>query len=88
MKKNKTFKERETTLINTLEELQSGTWMLLLHPAYNTPEMQAITLKGYKNTAIDRESAMKVLISEKVAEVIKRRGIKLITYQDLLDVGR
>ncbi len=86
--KNKTFKERETTLINTLEELQPGTWMLLLHPAYNTPEMQAITLKGYKNTAIDRENEMKVLTSDKVAKVIKRRGIKLITYQDLLDEGR
>ncbi len=64
-----THLEKEAAIIEILENLQPGTWMLLRHPALDTPEMQAISHPGYNN----------------VAEVIERRGIQLITYQDLLD---
>ncbi len=86
--KHKTPLEKESDLIRVLEELKPGTWMLLLHPAYDTPEMQAITHKGYENVASDRAGDTFILTSDNVEEVIKRRGIKIITYQDLLDEGR
>ena len=80
-----THLEKESALIEILEELQPGTWMLLRHPAFDTPEMQAITHPGYDNVAEDRAGDTFILTSDKVAEVIKRRGIQLITYQDLLE---
>jgi len=83
-RKNTQF-EKESALIEILEELQAGTWMLLRHPAFDTPEMQAITHPGYDNVAEDRAGDTFILTSDKVAEVIERRGIQLITYQDLLD---
>jgi len=83
--RNNTHLEKESALIEILEELQPGTWMLLRHPAFDTPEMQAITHPGYDNVAEDRAGDTFILTSDKVAEVIKRRGIQLITYQDLLE---
>ena len=83
--RNNTHLEKESALIEILEELQPGTWMLLRHPAFDTPEMQAITHPGYDNVAEDRAGDTFILTSDKVAEVIERRGIQLITYQDLLD---
>ncbi len=83
--RNNTHLEKESALIEILEELQAGTWMLLRHPAFDTPEMQAITHPGYENVAEDRAGDTFILTSDKVAEVIERRGIQLITYQDLLE---
>ena len=83
--KDKTPLERETAFIEILEELQPGTWMLLLHPALDTPEMQAISVKGRENVAAARAGDTFVFTSDRAEEVIKRRGIKLIRYQDLLD---
>ena len=83
--RNNTHLEKEARLIKILEELQPGTWMLLRHPAFDTPEMQAISLQGYDNVAEDRAGDTYILTSDKVAEVIERLGIQLITYQDLLD---
>ncbi len=83
--KDKTPKEKEAAFAELLEELQPGTWMFVDHPAFDTPEMQAITHKGYENVSIDREGITVAFISEKAKEIIERRGIKLITYQDLFD---
>ncbi len=83
--RNKTGKEKEAVLVEILENLQPGNWMLLRHPGLDTPEMQAISLRGRENIAADRAGDTFLFTSKKVKEVIKRRGIKLITYQDLLD---
>ena len=81
---NKTPVEKETALLKILEQLQPGSWMLLRHPALDTPEMRAISHKGYENVAADRIGDTFIFTSDKVKKIIKKRGIKLITYQDLL----
>ncbi len=83
--KNKTPKEKEAAFAEILEELQPGTWMFVDHPALDTPEMQAITHKGYDNVAMDRFGITTAFTSKKVKKIIKKRGIKLITYQDLFN---
>ncbi len=83
--KEKSPAEKEAELIRTVEELKPGTWLLIDHPAYDTPEMRAITHIGYEEVAADRAGVTVAFTSRKVMEIIKRRGIKLITYQDLLN---
>jgi len=38
---------------------------------------------GYENVGIDREWVTRVFTSEKVEQVIQKKGIKLIGYNDL-----
>jgi len=83
--KDKTPKEKEAAFVAVLEELQPGTWMFVDHPAFDTPEMQAITHRGYNNVGMDRAGITAAFTSKKVQRIIKRRNIKLITYQDLFD---
>ena len=79
----KSFKERENNFIKNLEKLESGTYIFIDHPAVDTPEMRAISHKGYENVAIDRDWVTKVFTSKKVKKTIDRNGIKLISYKDL-----
>ena len=75
--------QRETALINRLQKLTPGTWLLVEHPGLNTPEMAALGHRGYENVAADRDTVTKVFTSPKVKEFIKKKNIKLISYGDL-----
>jgi predicted glycoside hydrolase/deacetylase ChbG (UPF0249 family) len=74
---------REQKLVATLEALGPGTWLLVEHPGADTEEMRAIGHKGYEGVAVDRAAVTRVFTSPKVREVIKRRGIELISYSQL-----
>jgi hypothetical protein len=63
--------------------LQPGTWLIVEHPAFDTPEMRNIAHKGYETVAADRAGVTHAFLSPKVKEVLKRRDIKLISYADL-----
>ena len=76
--------EKESRLIETLENLKTGLWLFIEHPGLDSPEMRAIGHKGYENVAADRSGVTHAFTSEKVKEVIKRRDIKLISYADVL----
>ncbi|MHC4284822.1 MAG: ChbG/HpnK family deacetylase [Planctomycetota bacterium] len=78
-----TPKKREAALIKTLQKLTPGTWILVEHPGLDTPEMRAIGHRGYENVAYNRDTVTRVFTSSKVKEVIKKKGIKLISYDDL-----
>jgi len=69
---NKTPVEKETALLKILEQLQPGSWMLLRHPALDTPEMRAISHKGYENVAADRIGDTFIFTSDKVKKIIKK----------------
>jgi hypothetical protein len=45
--------------------------------------MRSIWHKGYEDVAVDRDWVTRVFTSEKVKEVIKNKGINLISYGDL-----
>jgi chitin disaccharide deacetylase len=75
--------QREKALVELLEKLQPGQWLVLEHPAFDTPEMRNIGHKGYENVAADRAAVTNAFISAKVKEVIARRKIILVGYADL-----
>jgi len=75
--------EREAALIEILENLEPGLWLLLEHPGLDTPEMRAIGHSGYEHVANDRGGVTTAFTSKKVKELIESKGIKLISYRDL-----
>jgi hypothetical protein len=76
--------EKERRLVEALERLEPGDWLLVEHPGLDTPEMRAMGHVGYENVAEDRAGVTRALTSEKVRAVIERRGIELVSYADLL----
>jgi chitin disaccharide deacetylase len=78
-----TSEQREKALVELLEKLLPGQWLILEHPAFDTPEMRNIGHKGYENVAADRAGVTHAFTSAKVKEVIARRKITLVSYADL-----
>jgi predicted glycoside hydrolase/deacetylase ChbG (UPF0249 family) len=78
-----TAEQREAALVKALEELKPGVWIIIEHPGLDTPEMQGMGHKGYWEVASHRDGVTKAFTSPKVKEVIKRRGIKLVSYHDM-----
>ncbi|UCG59246.1 MAG: polysaccharide deacetylase family protein [Phycisphaerales bacterium] len=79
-----TAEQMEATLAKTLEKLEPGVWILVEHPGLDTPEMQVMGHIGYWNVAAHRDGVTKAFTSEKVKRVIESRGIKLVSYRDIL----
>jgi hypothetical protein len=75
--------QREAALVKALEGLQPGVWIVVEHPGLDTPEMQAMGHKGYWEVAAHRAGVTKSFTSPRVKEVIKKRGIQLVSYHDL-----
>lgn len=80
---SKTGEQKENDLVEALRKLEAGTWILVEHPATDTPESRAMGHLGYTNVAEDRAGVLRALISPRAKEVVKSRGIKLISYADL-----
>lgn len=78
-----TPEEKEAALLKILENLKPGIWLFVEHPGLDTPEMRAIGHEGYRNVAADRDGVTKAFTSDKVKEVIRKRGIKLASYADI-----
>ncbi len=78
-----TLTERITNFAEALEQLEPGFYLFIDHPAIDSPEMRSIWHKGYEDVAIDRDWVTRVFTSDKVKQVIKKKGINLISYKDL-----
>ncbi len=79
-----TSAEKEASFIAMLEKLEAGkTYMFLDHPALDNEEMQTVSHIGYEDVAVDRQGVTDMFTSEKVKQVIKDRGIRLIGYNDI-----
>ncbi len=76
--------EMITKLVQALEEVGPGNYLFIDHPGYDTKEMQAIGHDGYYDVAANRDGVTKAWTDPRVMEVIERRGIKLISYADLI----
>ena len=81
--KDTAAEQKEKNLVRILEGLQPGLWLMVEHPGLDTPEMRAIGHRGYENVAQDRDGVTWAFTSPRVKEVIRRRGIQLISYGDL-----
>lgn len=75
--------QREAALVEIVENLKPGLWLLLEHPGMDTPEMRAMGHAGYEHVANDRDGVTKAFTSKKVKETIERTGIKLLSYREL-----
>lgn len=83
-KKGETSQEKVAGFVKMLEELKPGLWIFVEHPGLDVPEMQAIGHKGYNDVAMDRQGVTDMFTSAKAMEVVKGRGIKLVSYGDVL----
>jgi predicted glycoside hydrolase/deacetylase ChbG (UPF0249 family) len=75
--------QRAKSLQAVLGRLQPGAWLLVEHPAFDTPEMSALGHEGYTNVGADRANVRRAFTDQQVLEIVRRRGIKLIGYKDL-----
>jgi len=78
-----TAEQREAKLIEALEALTPGVWILVEHPGLDTAEMRAIGHKGYWNVATHRDAVTEAFTSEKVRAAIEKRRIQLVSYNDV-----
>ncbi len=78
-----TAEQRIKATLTTFNNLKPGKYFFIEHPGLNTPEMHAIGHKGYEWVAADRDAVTKVYTSDKVKELIKSKGIKLVSYNDI-----
>lgn len=79
-----TAQQREDRLVEILEGLEPGLYLLVEHPGYDTEEMRAIGHEGYRNVASHRDAVTRAFTSEKVKKAVKKRKIKLVSYGDVL----
>ncbi len=81
---NKTFEDKEKSLLATLEKLEKGkTYIFVDHPALDNEEMQTVGHIGYEWVAKDRQGVTDVFTSEKIKNAIKEKGIQLVTYNEV-----
>ncbi len=82
---NKTAAEKKKSFISMLNKLQAGnTYLFVDHPGLDTPELRAIHHIGYDNVAADRQGVTDTWVDAEVKEIIRKKGIQLISYKDLL----
>jgi predicted glycoside hydrolase/deacetylase ChbG (UPF0249 family) len=79
----KSGEQKEADLAAALEKLEPGLWLIVEHPGLDTEEMRAMGHKGYENVAADRAGVTRALTSERVKQVVKDKGIRLISHADL-----
>lgn len=83
-KRGMTGPERAEAMARAIRELGPGTWMFVEHPATDGPEMRAIGHKGYEDVAADRAAVLHALTSDAVKAAVRERGVKLVSYADVL----
>jgi len=83
--KGGTMEERVMTFISMLDELEDDkTYVFVEHPGFDNNELKAIHHIGYEEVAKDRQEVTNLFTSEQVKEAIIRKGIKLVSYQEVL----
>jgi CubicO group peptidase (beta-lactamase class C family)/predicted glycoside hydrolase/deacetylase ChbG (UPF0249 family) len=81
----KTTEERIEGFIKMLDKLENGqTYVFVEHPGLDNEELQAIHHIGYEDVAKGRQDVTTIFTSEKVKEAIVRKGIKLVSYKEIL----
>lgn len=74
--------ESFTKMLNNLEP--GKTYVFVDHPGFDNEELRAVYHIGYENVATDRQGVTDLYTSPKVKALIKKKGIRLIGYRDLI----
>ena len=75
--------EMISNAVTVLENLGPGTWEFYDHPGYIIEGEEMAWHIGAERDGLYRAAVTKALTSEKLREVVKRRGIKLVGYRDI-----
>jgi len=77
--------EKIKSFIKMLNKLEPGkTYIFVDHPGFDNEELRAVYHIGYEDVAADRQGVTDLYTNEKVKNLIKKKGIILIGYKDLL----
>ena len=71
--------------IASFDTLKNKTYLVVSHPGSDTPEMQALTLKG-TDVAKARAAVPEYICSPEFADMIKRNNIKVLNYRQLIEL--
>lgn len=80
------YKEKGKALAEKLKQLESGLWLLVVHPGLDTPEERAledINPEGLPDVALNRAAVTDALTSKAIKRIIEKRGIQLTDYRKL-----
>lgn len=81
----KTSEEKIQSFMKMLDKLQPGkNYLFVEHPGFDNAELRAVSHIGYENVAEDRQGVTDLFTNDKVKEMIRKKGILLIGYKDLL----
>ena len=84
--RNKTTEERIQGFISMLDKLEEGkTYVFVEHPGLDNDELRAISHIGYEDVAQGRQDVTTIFTSDKVKEAIIQKGIKLVSYKEVLN---
>lgn len=82
---NKTTEERIQAFITMLDKLEDGkSYVYLEHPGLDNDELRAISHIGYEDVAQGRQDVTTIFTSEKVKAAILQKGIRLVSYKDVI----
>jgi predicted glycoside hydrolase/deacetylase ChbG (UPF0249 family) len=82
---HKTSAEKIESFTKMLDKLEPGkTYLFVDHPGIDTEELRAIHHIGYEDVAMDRQGVTDLFTNEKIKESIRKKGIQLIGYKDLI----
>lgn len=83
--KHGTFAEKKESFLKMLGKLHpDSTYLFVEHPGLDTPELRAIGHIGYENVAEDRQGVTDLWKDADVLAYIRKQGIELISYKDLV----
>lgn len=80
------YNEKGKALAEQLKQLESGLWLLVVHPGLDTPEERAlvdISPEGLPDVALNRAAVTAALTSKSIKRIIEKRGIQLTDYRKL-----
>jgi predicted glycoside hydrolase/deacetylase ChbG (UPF0249 family) len=80
-----TAEQKEAAMAEYLGKVAPGLWIMVEHPGFDVPEMQALGIAPwYPNVAADRDGITRLFTSQRIREIIQRRGIELLSYGDAI----
>jgi len=85
-----TPEKKQDALAEWLAKLEPGRYLLVCHPCLDTPESRAVQGPGpdaNARMAVHRQAVTDALTSDRIREIIRRRGIELVSYADVLKAG-
>jgi hypothetical protein len=82
------FETRAERAAKALEALEPGLWLWVEHPGIDSPEQEALRPASTDRPAgwvgRDRSSVTRMLEDARLVEAIRKKGILLVDYRDLV----